>query len=267
MLAKINLLAISFLCAITDAAVEFDDAILGRIFNPDGDAILIVVRLQRRFDDLRVENRHAFDVRFEMNTIIYLTTQTRFAILLLPMGTIPKTNRQEKQMRDERKYTVEMEDEGGASETAEISVPAGEENEQDAEANRQAVQLTTDWISDGDWGNEGASVDAWYTLSDEDYTFPREHVTVEIEANEKILMREAGANPDCRHEFTSDGEGGCKENPGVWSLGGTKFSFRSHCKHCGLIRHAISVGTQRNPGEHDTVTFELPDEEWVPEED
>ena len=170
-------------------------------------------------------------------------------------------------MREERKYTVEMEAEGGGSETTEITVPAGEEKEQDAEANRQAIQLIEDWMRDGDWGDEGASVHAWYTLSDDDYTFPRERVTVEIPANEEALMRQAGANPDCEHEFTHEGEGGCKENPGVWSIGGTAFSFRSHCRHCGLVRREISVGAQRNPGEHDTVTFELPDEEWTPEED
>src|SRR5579885_1668323 len=166
-------------------------------------------------------------------------------------------------MREERQYTVEMEAEGGGEETVEITVPPGEADEQDEEAKKQAVQLVEDWIREGDWGDEGASVLAWYTLyddEDEERTFPRTRVTVEVPANEEVLMRRAGAEPDCEHEFTSEGEGGCDENPGVWALGGTTFRHRSHCKHCGLIRTRGSVGRQRNPGEHDTVIFELPEE-------
>ena len=163
-------------------------------------------------------------------------------------------------MREERQYLLCMEAEGGGEETAEITVPPGEADEQDEEARRQAVQIVKDWIMDGDWGDEGASVLAWYTLEDEERTFPRTRVTVAIPPNEEALMRLAGADPDCEHEFTAEGEGGCDENPGVYALGGTRYSSRSHCKHCGLIRTKVSVGRQRNPGEHDTVTFELPEE-------
>ena len=62
--------------------------------------------------------------------------------------------------------------------------------------------------------------------------------------------------PDCDHEWTSEGEGGCDENPGVWSLGGTTIQTREHCEHCGVTRITISHGSQRNPGESDTVRYE-----------
>jgi hypothetical protein len=58
------------------------------------------------------------------------------------------------------------------------------------------------------------------------------------------------------HEWTSDGEGGCRENPGVWSLGGTTFQFSAHCIHCSVRRIHIDYGSQRNPDECDTVRYE-----------
>lgn len=69
--------------------------------------------------------------------------------------------------------------------------------------------------------------------------------------------------PECQvadeHDWTSDGEGGCTENPGVWSTGGTSMSFRTHCRACGLKRLQCTTGSQRNPGDCDTTTYEEPD--------
>ncbi len=36
-------------------------------------------------------------------------------------------------------------------------------------------------------------------------------------------------------------------------------SFATHCRKCGLHRHEHSTGSQKNPGEHDTVSYEMPD--------
>lgn len=63
---------------------------------------------------------------------------------------------------------------------------------------------------------------------------------------------------DCSHDWTSEGEGGCDENPGVWSLGGTAMSFSSHCRHCGVRRVEYDPGCQRNHGEFREVRYELP---------
>jgi hypothetical protein len=66
-----------------------------------------------------------------------------------------------------------------------------------------------------------------------------------------------GDDPD-DHDWTSEGEGGCRENPGVWSHGGTTMIFSSHCRKCGLHRTETSLGSQRNPGEHDTTEYSMP---------
>jgi hypothetical protein len=75
--------------------------------------------------------------------------------------------------------------------------------------------------------------------------------------------------PQCpeadEHDWTSEYEGGCTENPGVWSTGGTSMVFRSHCRHCGMERVERHTGSQRNPGECDTTTYGEPDSEWVKE--
>ena len=102
----------------------------------------------------------------------------------------------------------------------------------------------------------------------------RDGVSVEIEPDHERLVREAvrlagardrscGNDPD-EHDWTSEGEGGCDENPGVWSTGGTSMLFVSHCRTCGLRRREKTCGSQRNPGESDRVEYEMP-EEWEAE--
>jgi len=81
---------------------------------------------------------------------------------------------------------------------------------------------------------------------------------VDIPPDEYTLMLRAGADMTCEHEWTSAGEGGCTENPGVWALGGTTIRISDHCQHCGLQRTRTLLGSQRNPGEHDTVSFSMP---------
>ena len=91
----------------------------------------------------------------------------------------------------------------------------------------------------------------------------RNCVTIDIEPDAEKLMARAGADPECAHDWTSEGEGGCDDNPGVWSTRGTSMSFVSHCRQCGLIRKEFTTGSQRNPGEHDTVSYEMPDDEQI----
>jgi hypothetical protein len=146
-------------------------------------------------------------------------------------------------------YYLLMRDDGGAEETVELDTDDLDVIEQECR----------DWAEGGDWGDDGASVSVYWRLTDEDgEEINTCGVTVEIEPNHDALIR-AGGDIRCDHEWTREGEGGCDENPGVWSTGGTSMMFRSHCVHCGLIRTEHITGSQRNPGEHDTVTYELPD--------
>lgn len=94
----------------------------------------------------------------------------------------------------------------------------------------------------------------------------RDYVVFAIDPDHEQLIGEAtrkcdrdycGDSPD-DHDWTS-GEGGLRENPGVWSLGGTKMLFASHCRTCGLGRREYHCGSQRNPGEHDRTTYSMPD--------
>ena len=131
----------------------------------------------------------------------------------------------------------------------------------DAENLSDAEEQAEDWIREGEWGDKGASVDCRITNQETE----EEHwITVEIPPNEESLISDAvgpydeicGNSPD-DHDWTSEGEGGCKENPGVWSLGGTKMVTSQHCRSCGLAREEHVVGAQRNPGECDTVEYRM----------
>jgi hypothetical protein len=66
--------------------------------------------------------------------------------------------------------------------------------------------------------------------------------------------------PDCveglEHKWTRQGEGGCDQNPGVWSLGGTSYQYSAHCRWCGARRVELRHGSQRNPYECDSVSYE-----------
>lgn len=62
--------------------------------------------------------------------------------------------------------------------------------------------------------------------------------------------------------------GGCRQNPGVRSGGGTAISEHSVCRLCGMHRHEYMTGSQRNPGECDTITLRDRDkksEAWLKE--
>jgi hypothetical protein len=169
-------------------------------------------------------------------------------------------------------YYLEIRDEQGCTHNTEMGG--------DGPPSNAAIESECeDWVSDGEWGNDGVSVNVWWTLTDEDGDeIETGSHTVEIEPNHSALIWEAcgytwdesgkhikgcGEDPD-DHDWTSEGEGGCDENPGVWSTGGTSMSFATHCRKCGLQRHEHSTGSQRNPGEHDTVSYEMPDS-WCAE--
>jgi hypothetical protein len=129
-----------------------------------------------------------------------------------------------------------------------------------ADAVAQVRGEAEDWCSDGEWGDDGASVTVYWELSDDDGDIADEGtLSVEIEPDHDALIIAASGDPDCAHEWSREGEGGCEENPGVWSTGGTTIVTREHCACCGLIRESVSLGSQRNPGECDRVTYSLPE--------
>jgi hypothetical protein len=69
------------------------------------------------------------------------------------------------------------------------------------------------------------------------------------------------ADSSGEHDWSSHERGGCDENPGVWSLGGTTMVFEAQCQLCGLVRREKHFGSQRNPDECDVRTF-FHDDDW-----
>lgn len=156
-------------------------------------------------------------------------------------------------------YTLEMSEECGGSESEDFEADTWRE------AVSYAKERLQEWVRGGDYGINGASVSANYVLYDEDgEEVDEENMRVEIEPDHDALIREAGGDICCKHDWSAEGEGGCQENPGVWSTGGTSMVFKRHCRKCGLKRTENWTGAQRNPGEHDTFEYEQP-ENWCEE--
>lgn len=148
-------------------------------------------------------------------------------------------------------WVLEMRDDCGSSESVEFDhqPPSSE-----------ITAAIKEWVAEGSWGDDGASVDVRYDVTDpEGDEVDSDCYTVEIEPDHDAMIRAAGGDTDCEHDWTSDGEGGLDENPGVWSTGGTSMTFASHCRCCGLHRIEHATGSQKNPGEHDTVEYSQPD--------
>lgn len=151
-------------------------------------------------------------------------------------------------------YTLTMVDDSGGEETRQL------EADTVRDAADQIRDECNDWVVDGDWAAEGTAVPVnWWLYDENGDEIDSGHLTVDVEPDHYELIRAAGGDPDCDHDWSSEGEGGCDENPGVWSLGGTAMKFRCHCTRCGLIRVDIHTGSQRNPGECDTVKYSLPE--------
>ena len=149
-------------------------------------------------------------------------------------------------------YYLEMRDESGCFERTEMGG-----NEIDGPPSSKSIrEECKEWVSDGEWGNNGADVEVMWNLTDEDGDeIDSGSESIYVEPNHDELIRLAGGDVDCEHEWSSENEGGCSQNPGVWSLGGTKLQFNSTCEKCGLHRKEIHVGSQHNPGEHDKVEY------------
>lgn len=163
-------------------------------------------------------------------------------------------------------WRIRLWDEGGAEE--EIQCGDDEPTRQEAE------QECREWYS-GDCGAYGFDptgarvVVSWQILDPDGDEHACGEVAIDIPPDHEALIRRAvgssssaqagccGLDPD-DHEWTSEGEGGCDSNPGVWSLGGTSMSFACHCRDCGLRRADYSTGSQCNPDDHDMVEYEMP---------
>jgi len=88
----------------------------------------------------------------------------------------------------------------------------------------------------------------------------------------EVECGEDPAEPECSSEDGHDWKSthkvvrGLKENPGVFSRGGTTLTIVRCCANCGLYKRETLCGSQRNPGQCDTVEYDDADEislAWV----
>ena len=139
---------------------------------------------------------------------------------------------------------------GGSSEST--TVDYGDEYE----------EVAQELWEDADYGDGDYRVTVRWTVTDADGT--------EIDSGDFELVGTT-EEPECpvadEHDWTSEYEGGCSENPGVWATGGTSMLCVAHCRICGMSREQTTTGVQRNPGECDTTTYGNPDPDWVAERD
>jgi hypothetical protein len=108
-----------------------------------------------------------------------------------------------------------------------------------------ALREAEEILRDGEWGqgaDDFAGVTVEANILDSDGVSV-DGVTVDI------LPPEPRCDGRRRHDWveTVEIDGGCRENPGVMSTGGTSFEFRSHCSRCGIQRVERTSGDQRNP--------------------
>lgn len=149
-------------------------------------------------------------------------------------------------------YIATCEDGGGGEEDIDIDSPA------------DAEDAWAEWIRRGDWGDlgDGCTIEGYYTV-----LALLDGARLQLGERESASVCLLPAEPACpeadEHDWSSEHEGGCDDNPGVWSLGGTAMKFRSHCLACGMSRTERTTGPQRNPGDSDTVVYGDPDPDWV----
>lgn len=123
-----------------------------------------------------------------------------------------------------------------------------------AESMEDAIEYVTELWQEGSWDEKCLVEVRVERLGWADEVLETESVEIECGDDPKA--------PDCKdgqeHEWHTPHNvlGGLEENPGVWSAGGTSMVFKSVCKHCGCVKTEFFCGTQRNPGQCDTIEYD-----------
>ena len=137
--------------------------------------------------------------------------------------------------------------------------------EDDFAGDTEPQDAADQYVASGDWGDADGSVSVrvyrkGIDVNGSDASTNGEWLDADIPIDKSGQIRAAAygaeicGEDDDDHDWTGEGEGGCDENPGVWSNGGTTMTFDAHCRCCGLHRTTISRGFQRNPGEASETT-------------
>lgn len=142
----------------------------------------------------------------------------------------------------------------GASETIE------------ADSMTEAMKIAAETWQDGSWDSK-CLISVRVAELDEEGEETGEVDWVNVECGDDP---EAPKCTEDEHDWCNPHEvvGGLDSNPGVWSKGGTTIVAREVCRHCGCYRTTTNYGSQRNPGQCDTVEYDAADEcslAWISE--
>jgi len=136
-----------------------------------------------------------------------------------------------------------------------------------AESLEAAMEEAREWASEGDY-TERVMVSYHVGEVDDDGEEVGGEIGGEVEAGPMPeAPGECGVDEDDHDWRNPEWLGGCSENPGVWSLGGTTIVSTAVCSRCGTYRTVTDSGNQRNPGglEREVTYNEADDqsEAWV----
>lgn len=122
----------------------------------------------------------------------------------------------------------------------------------------EAIALAEEWIAGGDYGERSCYVDVWVLdLDDPDAVEYGCQVTWTNEPDPPACV-DGTTEHDWQHP---EWLGGCSENPGVWSLGGSQISSVAVCADCGAYQRYVSETTPgQHPAEPEQTTYEEADE-------
>ena len=146
-----------------------------------------------------------------------------------------------------------------------ISEDSGASEIIDADDLEAALEAAKEWASEGSY-DERVMVSVCVRGIDDDGEYTDEYDSSEVEAGPEPEAPECAEGEEHAWESPYEIVGGCKDNPGVWGLGGTTLTFHSVCCRCGAHKHETSYGSQRNPGQCDQVTYEEANDEtkeWI----
>ncbi len=138
----------------------------------------------------------------------------------------------------------------------------------DAESMDAAMVQARDWAASGSYDSR-VMVTVWCAALGADGDYTGEQERDEVEAGPEPEVPECADGNEHEWEAPYEVVGGVKENPGVWSRGGTTMTFHTVCLHCGTHRHETTYGSQRNPGQADQTRYADADEAslaWVASE-
>ena len=69
----------------------------------------------------------------------------------------------------------------------------------------EALEEAAEMCREGEWGDEGALISVWVEEVDEDgKQIDREDIEVSIEPDHEEMIRRAGGDTDCEHEWNSE---------------------------------------------------------------